>query len=63
MDGYVRMQDWDSVAFMKSIAGGSYIVVHSMLYNYRSYYLYICSYKRGVVIERWSICIYRLNNL
>ena len=58
MDAYVRMQDWDSVASMKDIAGGSYIVVHSMLYNYRSYYLYICSYKRGVVLECWSICIW-----
>ena len=30
MNAYVCMQDWDSVAFIKDIAGGSYVVVHSM---------------------------------
>ena len=32
MGAYVRMQDWDTVASIKDIAGGSYIVAHSMLY-------------------------------
>ena len=32
MDAYIRMQDWDSVASIKDIAGGSYIVAHSILY-------------------------------
>ena len=59
MDAYVRMQDWDSVAFMKDIAGGSYIVVYTQCYIIIgvTICIYICSYKRGVVIERWSICI------
>ena len=30
VEAYVCMQDWDSVAFIKDIAGSSYVVVHSM---------------------------------
>ena len=32
MGARICMQDWDSAASIKDIAGGSYILAHSMLY-------------------------------
>ena len=42
MDAYVRMQDWDSVAFMKDIAGGSYVVVYSMQQGVKAMIVRLC---------------------
>ena len=61
MDTYVRMQDWDSVAFMKDIAGGSYIVVHSMLYIGVTICIYVAT--NEVLCLSAGRFVYRLNNL